>query len=85
MVAARLSHGTISESSSSHSLQRGFEGGEAGDVPTRAVKPLDTLTIGGTSKNSSHRSRTTKLPPNDLALFPLRFVDVQASRVRDWH
>jgi KUP system potassium uptake protein len=39
----------------------------------------------GTSKNSLHRSRTTKLPSNDSALFSFRFVDVHSRRVRDWH
>ena len=39
----------------------------------------------GTWKNSPRQSRTTKLPSNDSALFPFRFVDVHASRVRDWH
>ena len=43
------------------------------------------LKLKGTSKNSPHRSLTTKLPPNDSALFPFRFVDVHASKVRDWH
>jgi putative DNA primase/helicase len=41
--------------------------------------------VPGTSKNSPHRSRTTKLPPNDSALFPFRFAGVHASKVRDWH
>jgi hypothetical protein len=41
--------------------------------------------IMGTSKNSPYRSLTTKLPPNDSALFPFRFVDVHASKVPDWH
>jgi hypothetical protein len=31
---------------------------------------------GGTSKNSPRQLRTTKLPWNDSALFPFRFVDV---------
>ena len=39
----------------------------------------------GTSKNSPYRLLTTKLPPNDSALFPFRFVHVHASKVRDWH
>ena len=38
----------------------------------------------GTSKNRPHRSRATKLPPNDSALFPFRFADVHSRRVRDW-
>jgi hypothetical protein len=38
----------------------------------------------GTSKNSPHWPRITKLPSNDSALFPFRFVDVHVRRVRDW-
>jgi hypothetical protein len=30
------------------------------------------------SKNSPRQSRTTKLPSNDSALFPFRFVDVHS-------
>ena len=44
-----------------------------------------TKSLQGTSKNSPHRSRTTKLPPNDSALFPFRFAGVHASKVHDWH
>lgn len=39
----------------------------------------------GTSKNSPRQSRTTKLPSNDSALFPFRFLDVHCRRVRNWH
>ena len=42
MIAARLSPGAISKSSSKPlSSQRGFQVGETGDVPARAVEPSD--------------------------------------------
>ena len=61
MTAARLSPGAISESSSSHfASQRGFETGEAGDVPTRAVEPRDDAAgdgVGRARKNDRDRPR----------------------------
>jgi hypothetical protein len=33
---------------------------------------------GATSKNNPRQLRTTKLPSNDSALFPFRFVDVHS-------
>ena len=38
----------------------------------------------GTSKNSPYRSRATRLPSNDSALFLFRFVDVHSRAARDW-
>jgi hypothetical protein len=43
------------------------------------------INLKGTSKNSPRQSLTTKLPSNDSALFPFRFVDVRSRRVRVWH
>ena len=53
-------------------------------MPPAYVKPY-VKRHKGTLKNSPHRSRTTKLPPNDSVLFPFRFAGVHASKVRDWH
>jgi ABC-type uncharacterized transport system substrate-binding protein len=39
----------------------------------------------GTSKNSSYTSGTTKLPANDSASFPFRFLGVHPKPVRDSH
>src|SRR6516162_11786192 len=59
MIATRFSPGAISESSSSHfASQRGFETGEAGDVPTRAVEPRDDVLgdgVGHTRKDDRDR------------------------------
>ena len=41
------------------------------------VDPYSQARLKGTSKNSPHQSRTTKLPPNDSALFPFR-LDVHS-------
>ena len=49
-------------------------------VATRLMMAAKHL---GTSKNRPRRSRATKLPPNDSALFPFRFADVHSRRVRD--
>jgi hypothetical protein len=38
----------------------------------------------GTSKNSRYRSAVTKLPANDSASFPFRFINVHCRVVRDW-
>jgi Domain of unknown function (DUF4760) len=37
----------------------------------------------GTSKNGPHSSGATKLPRNDSALFPFRFIDVHPEAVSD--
>jgi hypothetical protein len=37
-----------------------------------------------TSKNSRYRSAVTKLPANDSASFPFRFINVHCRVVRDW-
>src|SRR5215471_5791177 len=40
--------------------------------------------IMGTSKNSRYRSAVTKLPANDSASLPFRFINVHCRVVRDW-
>jgi hypothetical protein len=37
----------------------------------------------GTSKNSDHSTDATKLPANDSALFPFRFIGVHPVADRD--
>ncbi len=39
----------------------------------------------GTSKNRRYSSAATKLPTNDSASFPFRFMDVHAGAVLDRH
>src|SRR5215813_5778311 len=56
MIATRLSPGAISESSS----QRGLVEGEAGDVSTRAIEPLDDAAGDGVAhvrKDDRYRPR----------------------------
>jgi hypothetical protein len=45
------------------------------------VKDKDSLE--GTSKNRRHSPDATKLPANDSASFPFRFINVHARAARD--
>jgi hypothetical protein len=62
-------------------MQRVHKNDVSGDILAREADYCHM----GTSKNSSHQSRTTKLPSNDSVLFPFRFVDVHSRRICDWH
>jgi hypothetical protein len=63
MTAARLSPDAISESSSKPlASQRGFVGGEAGDVPARAVEPRDDASCDRVARVSRWRAAVAVTP-----------------------
>ena len=53
------------------------------DFRSWCLKLLLEIILMGTSKNSRHRSDATKLPANDSASFPFRFIDVHCRLARD--
>ena len=63
MIAARLSPGAISESSSSHLPPSvAFQVGEAGDVPARAVEPRDDAAGDGVGHGHKDDRDRLRLP-----------------------
>jgi hypothetical protein len=54
------------------------EAGESADALEQANKELL-----GTSKNRPYSSNATKLPANDSASFPFRFINVHSEAVSD--